>query len=368
MSTVVVGGGLVGSAIAYGLALQGETVTILDEGDVAFRASRGNFGLVWVQGKGDQHVQYASWSLQSARLWPRLATDLQRDAGIDVCLQQPGGYHICLSDDEMQERANKLSRIRENLDQPYDYQIYTASELKRILPEIGPDVVGASHTPYDGHVNPLLLLRALHKAAIVRGAAYRPNRKVLQIKHSGSSFRLETDSGDSFTTDKLVIAAGLSNRELAEQVDIYVPIKANQGQVLIGERCKHFLSAPTTYIRQTNEGTIQMGDSMADMGLDDRTQNEVISTIARRAIRTFPILGTLNLVRAWAALRIMSPDGLPIYQESRACPGAYVFTCHSGVTLAANHAYEISRWVFEGEQPDAARTFSNARFMEHSSS
>lgn len=365
MSTVVVGGGLVGSAIAYGLARQGEAVTILDEGDVAFRASRGNFGLVWVQGKGDQHVPYANWSLQSARLWPRLAADLLRDTDVDVCLQQPGGYHICLSDDEMQARANKLSHIRENLDRPYDYRIYTASELKKILPEIGPDVVGASHTPYDGHVNPLLLLRALHKAAIVRGAAYLPNRKVLRITHSGGGFRLETESDEGFTADRLVIAAGLSNRELAGQVDIYVPVKANQGQVLISERCKRFLSVPTTYIRQTNEGTIQMGDSMAEMGLDDRTQNKVISSIARRAIRTFPILGTLNLVRAWAALRVMSPDGLPIYQESRTCPGAYVFTCHSGVTLAANHAYEISRWVLKGEQPAATRTFSNARFIEH---
>ena len=49
---VVVGGGLVGAAIAYGLAKAGEQVLLLDEGDIAFRAARGNFGNVWVQGKG----------------------------------------------------------------------------------------------------------------------------------------------------------------------------------------------------------------------------------------------------------------------------------------------------------------------------
>ena len=49
---LVIGGGMVGMAVAYGLAKQGERVALLDEGDDAYRAARGNFGLVWVQGKG----------------------------------------------------------------------------------------------------------------------------------------------------------------------------------------------------------------------------------------------------------------------------------------------------------------------------
>ena len=48
----VIGGGLVGAAIAWGLARRGRSVAMLDEGDIAFRASRGNFALIWVQSKG----------------------------------------------------------------------------------------------------------------------------------------------------------------------------------------------------------------------------------------------------------------------------------------------------------------------------
>ena len=58
--------------------------------------------------------------------------------------------------------------------------------------------------------------------------------------------------------------------------------------------------------------------------------------ITARAVRTFPFLRDVNVVRTWAALRVMSPDGLPIYDQSREFPGAYLATCHSGVTLAAN--------------------------------
>jgi hypothetical protein len=43
-------------------------------------------------------------------------------------------------------------------------------------------------------------------------------------------------------------------------------------------------------------------------------------------------------VRCWAALRVMPKDGFPIYDQSDSCPGAFIATCHSGVTLAANHA------------------------------
>jgi len=59
---LVIGGGLVGTAVAYGLAREGARVTVLDEDDGGFRASRGNFGLVWIQGKGHDRTPYASWS------------------------------------------------------------------------------------------------------------------------------------------------------------------------------------------------------------------------------------------------------------------------------------------------------------------
>lgn len=61
VDTIVVGGGLVGAAVAWGLAREGETVTVIDEGDIALRASRGNFGLVWVQTKGKNLFDYARW-------------------------------------------------------------------------------------------------------------------------------------------------------------------------------------------------------------------------------------------------------------------------------------------------------------------
>lgn len=62
----VIGAGAVGMAIAYGLTRLGSKVCVVDEGETGFHASRGNFGLVWVQGKGAKHRSYGNWTLDAA--------------------------------------------------------------------------------------------------------------------------------------------------------------------------------------------------------------------------------------------------------------------------------------------------------------
>ena len=100
----VVGGGLVGSALAYGLRQHAGSIAVLDEGDIALRASRGNFGLVWLQSKGYGMGAYSRWTLKSTRLWPTLAADLLQETGIDVALEQKGGLTPLMGDYEIEAR------------------------------------------------------------------------------------------------------------------------------------------------------------------------------------------------------------------------------------------------------------------------
>lgn len=362
---IVIGGGLVGTAIAYGAARQGARVTVLDEGDDALRASRGNFGLVWVQGKGFGMAPYARWTLGSARLWPQLRDALRDETGIDVCLRQPGGFHLCFSDEEMQARRERLQSIQDALHGDYPFEMLDARELARRLPGVGPAVAGASYTPMDGHTNPLKLLRALHAACQARGVRIVGRHGAQSITPEAGGFTVHAGAGGKarFAAPRVVLAAGLGNRKLAAEVGLHAPVAPNRGQVLIGERATPFLDFPTTYVRQTDEGTIQLGDSMEDVGFDDGTTADVLAQIARRGVRSFPALAGLKLVRAWGALRVMSPDGFPIYQESAACPGAFVTTCHSGVTLAAAHALLVAPWVAGGDRPAGIDVFAGDRFL-----
>ncbi len=361
VDTLVLGGGVVGMAIAYGLANSGERVRLLDEGDDALRAARGNFGLVWVQGKGLENLDYARWSMAAAKLWPGFAQELTALTGIDVGLSQIGGLMMCLDDAELAARAARVESLRQSLGVEYPYVVLNPADLREISPWVGPDVAGAVFSPLDGHVNPLRLLRALVKAFQVRGGEMVAGVHVDRIERRGGAFHVRAD-GDEHVAGRVVLAAGLGNRNLAPMVGLNAPVRPNRGQILVSERVQPFLRHPSMYVRQTDEGVVQIGDSHEDVGFDDGTSLEKLAAIARRAVRCFPILANVNVVRTWGALRVLTPDGFPIYQASSDCPGAFVVTCHSGITLASMHAGSLVNWMRGGVEPSDIRTFKSERF------
>lgn len=360
---IVIGGGLVGAAIAYGLQRQGLSTVMLDEGDVAHRASRGNFGLVWVQSKGLGAPHYQHWTHASARAWPELAADLAAATGIGVGLHQPGGLHFCFSDAEMAQRDALMAQLRREAGNAgYEYRMIPAAELRDMVPGLGPQVVGASWTPYDGHASPLHLLHALHAAFQGAGGLYRPNARVAAIQASPGDFIVEIGA-ETVRAPRLVLASGLGNADLAPLVGLSAPLRPERGQILVTERARQVLTLPTHVVRQTEEGSLLLGDSKEDMGFDTLTQTPAIMrAIARRAVQTFPWIAELNIVRAWAALRVMSPDGKPIYDASERYPGAYIANCHSGVTLAGAHAGLLAPMIAAGALAPDLSPFSARRF------
>ena len=358
----VIGGGLVGAAIAYGLAREGRAVRVLDEGDVALRASRANFALVWVQSKGLGMPEYAAWTQASAAGWPALAAALREDTGIDVGLSQPGGFTLALSDEEMQRRMDMTRRLHNQPDMvKYPYEILDHAETRKRLPAIGRDVVGSIYCPLDGHVNSLRLFRSLHEAMDRHGVAYHPNCAVETITPIARRFAIKGLFGE-LRASKLVLAAGLGNARLAPMVGLDAPVIPSKGQIIVTEKVAPFLHYPMHTLRQTDEGGVMVGDSQEDHGFDTAVTTPVISVMAERAVRMFPLLAQLNVVRTWSALRVMSPDGFPIYEQSTSHPGAFLATCHSGVTLAANHALTLAPAIARGGLPGEASSFTSQRF------
>jgi len=363
----VVGGGLVGAALAYGLRTGPEPcerVAVLDEGDAAYRASRGNFGLVWVQSKGMGMPQYSGWTQASARAWPHLAADLLARTGVDVHLEQNGGINALLSDEEVASRVDFMERL---MAQPpgmpqYEWKLLDRHETASLVPGIGPQVRGAIWTPVDGIANPLKLLRALHIAFDRLGVDYLPRRAVARIGHANGVFSLD-NAGDTVRAHKVVLAAGLGNAELGKQVGLTVPVRPQRGQIIVLERTRRMLEVPMMTLRQMDEGTWIIGDSSEEAGYQDRvTKLGIAGVQADRAVRILPALRDVRAVRTWSALRVMSADGFPIYQQSDTCPGAFVATCHSGVTLAAAHARMLAPMIACGRLDDIVAPFSTGRF------
>lgn len=363
---VVIGAGLVGSAIAYGLADRHLKVLLLDGIDRDFRASTANMGLVWLQGKGLDMPAYQRLTRDSVSLWPELSAELMEVTSIDVQFENNGGLTLCLGEAELDARRAKLQRLHEQLGsvEPH-WEMLDRAALTKLLPQIplGPEVAGASFGSRDGHANPLRLLWALQTAFVRKGGQLRGGLTVGSIRKEGSeAFTIELGSSERVSAARVVIAAGLGSKTLASQVGLNIPIRPQRGQLLVTERLAPLLPLPLHSVRQTREGTVMIGVTNENTGFDTSTTSAAAVALSAKVLRWLPALSEAKLVRQWAGLRIMTPDSYPIYAQSQSHPGAFVAVCHSGVTLAAAHVNLLADAIAAGRLTPSLDAFHERRF------
>lgn len=173
---VVAGGGLVGMALAWGIARAGKRVAVCDGDDIAFRAARGNFGLVWVQGKGGRCLPYARWSRESSERWHAFAAQLQRETGVNCGFERPGGIELFEHADELASATALLESLHRQ-DAALSYEVLDAAALRRRIPAASAALAGALWSPNDGHANPLYTLRAMLQAFVQSGGVYLPRNR-----------------------------------------------------------------------------------------------------------------------------------------------------------------------------------------------
>jgi hydrogen cyanide synthase HcnC len=114
----VIGGGMVGAAIAYGCAARGARTALLDQGDPSLRAARANYGLIYSQGKGEGLGAYAAWTRRGISLWPAFAEAMASAAGRSIGFRQRGVLAYCLGEEDLDARRALLQRMHNQLGGP----------------------------------------------------------------------------------------------------------------------------------------------------------------------------------------------------------------------------------------------------------
>lgn len=365
---IVIGGGIAGAAIALGLVRRGAgKVIILDEQLPTQRLSRGNFGLTWFMPKGANNPVYAKWSRMATMLWPEFAAKLQEESGYDVELEWNGGAMHAIGEDQFNAYADSvktLSRVCSDEGLDYPVRMLDRDEFGSMIPEmkLGDDVSGAMYSPEQGHVNPLKLLGAMRCAFQKRDGIYCGGAAVSSIMpRSDGSVEVVT-ADETYQCAKLVVAAGHGSTRLLAELGEPLHIYAQRGQLIVTERVRKVLHFPILAVRQTMDGTFMIGLSTEDTAHDVQVTVEAMKSQAKGAIRLFPELAKLNWIRGWGAIRVMTPDGSPIYERLADHPNIYVITGHSAVTLAPVKENQIASWILEKEEASQISHFSNGRF------
>ncbi len=358
---IVAGGGISGAAVAYGLAKKGHKVTMIDAPTETNKASRTNVGLLWCQSKFAHLPDYAKWGFHSCRLFPELTKELEEVSGVEIPVNYTGGLIACLGDDEFNTRQDYIGKLKEELGE-YNGSMIDRAELERKLPKVpfGPEVTGAAWCEEDGIVEPLALLRA-YLVGFERAGGIIKNTLIHDVQPVGGGYRVITEDGP-MDCERLVLAAGLANRRLAQFAIADLPVSADKGQVLLVERMPYVMPIPMLGVTQTFGGTIIIGFRHEFVGHDTRIIPEDIATEGKWAIRVWPELGRQRLIRAWSGLRVMPDDKQAIYSKLPGHPNATIINTHSAVTLAAVHTRYIPDFIINEDLPELAQGMTLKRF------
>ena len=365
---IVIGGGLSGSAIALGLVRKGaRNVVLFDEQLASQRLSRGNFGLTWFMCKGAGNPVYAQWSRLACRQWPEFAEGLEADTGYNVELDWTGGAVHAVGEDEFKAHQASIEAITKSCEEAgidYPVTMLNRREFQDLIPDIalGEAVTGAMYTKEQGHVNPLKLLGALRWGFPKNGGTFYGGQTVSAvIPKSRGKVVVKTGMGD-FETEKVVIASGHGTKRLLKGLGETLNIYPQRGQVMVTQRVPRVLKVPVLSVRQTQDGTFMIGLSTEDTAMDSKVTAEAMKNQAANAIRLFPELARLNWVRAWGAIRVMTPDGAPIYSRVRNHDNIFAVALHSAVSLAPLAAGTVAPWILGTDEHPLMSKFNNGRF------
>lgn len=357
-----------GAAVGLGLAEAGAKVLMADNVSRLHKASRANFGLVWSQTKGGGNRSYARWSERAVRQFKSFAARLEEESGIEVELRLGAGLVLSLGEKELADRRttiDKLHREAQAEGELHPSRIVERKEVEELVGKtvIGDEVTGGSFSEIDGDVNPLLLLKGMRKLFLQKGGRFWQGCEVHSIERAEKGYKLITSFGEIWA-ERVVLAAGLGNIGLAETLGVNSHLRPQKGQLLVTEKMAPFLFMPFSGIRQTIHGSMMIGSTQEDTGFDIGTTVPESARMAARAVRIFPRLKHIRIVRSWGSLRILTEDGLPIYEclEDKGYPGAYLLGTHSCITLASLHATKLPGWILGGERPEETAGFNLERF------
>lgn len=381
---VVIGGGVIGSSVAYYLSREGAKVLLVEAEDLASGASGSCDGFLFLQSKRPgPHLEFAR---ESMALFPELAEDLAVDIEFNRC----GGVILARTQEELKALKAQAKKMKAA---GLEVEMVTASELRELLPNVSEEVKGGSFCQDDGQVNPISLTLGLAKKAKEKGATILNQCRVENIVITNDRVReLKTTAG-SIHTRRVVCAAGVGSNKIGKMAIIDVPVMPRKGQILVTEPITetfvdkvvadfHYLGIKQNIeevttrseeerklglgftAEQTKSGNLLLGSTREFVGFDTSTTPEAINAIARNAITYFPRIKDLDVIRSFAGLRPYSPDGLPILGTVKGIKGFYLATGHSGdgICLAPITGKVIAELVLDGETSFDLAPFLLSRF------
>jgi len=349
-SVVIIGGGIIGTAIAFYLCKKGMKDVVLVEKSYLSSGSTGRCGGgIRQQWSERMNVRLA---MRSVKLFERF----EEEIGMDIEYYQ-GGYLLLAYTDEEVELFHKNVAMQQ--EEGLDVRLLSKEEAKEKFPFMNLEGLKlATFCPTDGHANPHLATMAYAKAAEKMGAMILTHTEVTDIDVQSGQIKGVLTTKGYIKTSVVVNAAGGFSREVGLMAGVELPTESYRHQIFVTEPLEHILDplvisfVNNFYIRQTKSGNFIMGQGDKDeppSHKHDPSWN-FLTEMTEKMPHFFPFLKEVRVLRHWAGLYNMSPDAQPIIDKSDKLSDFYFaigFSGH-GFMLAPAVGEAMADWIIYG--------------------
>jgi glycine oxidase len=363
---IVIGGGVIGCAVAHELARRGCGVQLVADRALAQGATQASGGMLVPYVEAHAEGPMLELSIRSLDMYDDFVARTRDDGVADDDVfeyAREGSIQVAFTEEEVAA----LRRAFEQLERRHVRAEWLGShDLKRTEPPISDAATAGLLIPLHGVVGAEALTMALWSAATTRGARFFP-ATATRVRRAGDGLVVEA-SGGRVHADTVVIAAGAWTPRIAVEGAPQIPVVPVRGQLIHlqwnGVPLRHSVWGPRCYLVPWADGRLLVGATMEPVGFDERNTVAGVHDLLGAATELVPNIRAAAFEGARAGLRPGTPDGLPVIGRSPVLPDLVYATGHyrNGVLLAPVTASLVGDLIVEGREDPILRAFSIGRF------
>lgn len=362
----IIGGGIIGCAIAYYLRKQGVDVMVFEKGTIGGQASGAAAGLLAPLGPLSGPGPFADLLLAGFRRLATLVLELEDATGLQLGYERLGALRTV-------RNPKRLSHLKKRLEawQPLGLELHwlTGEEARAQEPLLSPDVCAAIYAPQESQINAERLTTAWYQAALQMGVTFSCEHEVIGIDHQQAQVKgIHLSSNHRIACTHLVLAAGAWTGLWSKHLHLSLPITPLKGQLLTMNQpeppLNHLIFGESVYLKPQGQQLL-VGATKEEAGFDTRVTQEGIAWLHRTATRLLPALEHCSLQSSWAGVRPQTPDTRPILGMAPGWENVTIATGHNsvGILLSGITGYTIAEFIVTGHTAAIIAPFSPQRFQ-----
>jgi glycine oxidase len=368
---IIVGGGVIGCAIAYYLRKLGATVIVLERGEIGAEASSAAAGILAPLGSLSGPSPYADLMLASWNMFPALVPELERTSGVHIEYEQTGALRIVRS---AKNSGNLRKRLHEWEPLGLHMQWLTGDEARQHEPLLASDVAAAVYVPQEAQTKAPSVVRAFARAAARLGAKLYSQHEVTGLTHNNNKVTGVTINNDeTIACNHLVIATGAWSARCGEWLNVTLPVSPQKGQILTlrqpEQPLRSIIFGEAIYLAPKQDNTIVVGGTKEDANFDTHITAGGIAWLLNSAMHMVPVLESCAIEQIWSGLRPKSPDNQPILGHAPNWDNVTLAVGHSstGIMLSPITGKCIAELVVTGKEDELIQPFGVGRFESRGS-